>query len=92
VIADKHIEHGSCVERKRQSSGDGRPVRVNAYKFLMVVISPCQMGQTVSSFVPATMSDRSDLRRMAAPKILFPDSTPRPRQRNDVLFHDVEQA
>jgi len=48
-------------------------------KRLIVQVSPCQSGEPLglspSWLVSARMTDRSDLRRMAAPKSLEPSAT-----------------
>src|ERR1700739_3639288 len=73
-MPDRHSEQGSWVHRKRQSDGAG--CDCNSKNFLIAWISPCQRGLAVSLFVAATTTDKSDLLRIAAPKILLPDATP----------------
>src|SRR6516164_7399942 len=73
-MPDRQSEQGSWVHKKRQSDGAG--CDGNSKNLLIAFISPCQRGLAVSLFVAAMTTDKSDFRRIAAPKILFPDATP----------------
>src|SRR5690554_1699136 len=75
-MPDRQSEQGSWVARNRQSLTSGRWSAGNSKKRLMAYISPCQSGFSVSLLVSATTTDRSDLRRMAAPNSLLPWATP----------------
>src|SRR6185312_11627905 len=73
-MPDRQSEHGSWVHKNTQSAGAG--CDGSSKNFLIAWISPCHKGLAVSSLAAATITDKSDLRRIAAPKILFPDATP----------------
>src|SRR5690606_32255079 len=75
-MPDRQSEQGSWVARNRQSLASGRWSAGISKKRLMACISPCQRGLSISLLVSATTTERSDFRRIAAPKSLLPRATP----------------
>src|SRR3569833_397276 len=72
----RQSEQGSCVAKKTQSLGLGRPSAGEAKNCWMQLISPCRSGETRSLLVATVCGSRPARERMAAPKSLLPDDTP----------------